>query len=399
MRIAAIVRTAVVLTVLTASALSGVIVVTPGGVGNEIQLAVDAAAPGDLILVQTGSYDGFVLDGKALTITGDLNSSVFVSTPTVVRNTTAGQQVALGNLNFRGGDQGIALELSQCAGPVMVDACTAIGSGIPLFFSNDGVFVSNCDAVTFVDLVAAVSATTGIGLSVQASDVDVWDATISGGVGFDDQPGPPGVQVTSGTVFLSDTTLIGGRGGPGTLQSPFQICTDGAVGGPALSLAFSDPLVRLRNCTLSGGLGGEPGGPGCVAGPQGPEQDITSGSVVQLPGGNRFYAIPSPAREGDAAFISWVGEPGDFVWIFYGLFHDPTFVNAAKGPLAVGGPSTTVFIGGPIGPSGVLTIPLVTPIGPGPDSFVLYEQGLFWNPTDKLIFANPRLGVVLDESL
>ena len=81
-----------------------------GGAGvafTEIQPAVDAAAPGDVIIVRAGSYDGFKVLGKPLEILGEGKDQVTVgldpaTLPVRIEGTPAGNGTALSGLRILG---------------------------------------------------------------------------------------------------------------------------------------------------------------------------------------------------------------------------------------------------------------------------------------------------------
>src|SRR5689334_22547753 len=50
------------------------IVAPSGGQFTDVQPAVDAASAGDTILVKQGVYSGFTVDGKSLSIVGEIGS-------------------------------------------------------------------------------------------------------------------------------------------------------------------------------------------------------------------------------------------------------------------------------------------------------------------------------------
>src|SRR5690606_4889708 len=96
-----------------------------------IQLAVDAALDGDLILVDPGSYPPFVVDGKALAILGATAGLPFVVQPdprgpaVQVRNLPVGRSVTIEGLTtsvVTGADS--ALRVDACLGPVRIARCT-----------------------------------------------------------------------------------------------------------------------------------------------------------------------------------------------------------------------------------------------------------------------------------
>ncbi len=387
------------------SQFAAIIVDDDGGAGvdfTDIAPAVAAAQPTDVVLVKTGVYSSFTVDAQSAVVTADEGASVLVQGQVWIRNTLASHSVAISGVNVFANQSSVAYLIENCAGPVLVERCSAVGDGIPLFLSNDGIRVTDSDAVTLVECAMSVSFNAGPadGLAIQNSSVHAWNCTAVGAKGFDEIQGGHGVEVVSSFLFAGGCTFTGGEGGDGTVSQPFQICSDGAQGGHGMFVRElgSPSLVKSRDTSYVAGPGGAPGDVTCNSGPLGDPTVILAGTLDLLPGGTRTYSIPSPTREGQPAFITWEGEPGDFVWIWFSGFQSPTFSNAAKGTLLPGAPDVLILIG-PVGTSGTLTLPLVTGTTPGTDNFTLFEQGLFWNPTDKLLFANPRLGIILDESV
>ena len=98
-----------------------------GGAGvhfTSLADAVTAASTGDVVLVKEGSYSGFTIDGKSLTVVEDTGHATEVTGTVNVRNLLAGQAVELIGLEV---DQpnGTALSLIDNAGVVELDAIDA----------------------------------------------------------------------------------------------------------------------------------------------------------------------------------------------------------------------------------------------------------------------------------
>src|SRR5262249_40423605 len=87
-------------TFLATSALANVIVVNAAGGGNfmDIQSGVSSAFDGDTILVKPGTYAGFTINGKSVTVVADSGPAVNVQGAVFVSNLSASQVVVLSGL-------------------------------------------------------------------------------------------------------------------------------------------------------------------------------------------------------------------------------------------------------------------------------------------------------------
>lgn len=92
----------------------------------EIADAVAAAADGDVIRVADGQYQGFIVDGKSLTIVpGSDTPSVEIEGPVRLRNIGPAQQLSLGGLDIDlpYDSPDTALSMSQSSGPIRIQDC------------------------------------------------------------------------------------------------------------------------------------------------------------------------------------------------------------------------------------------------------------------------------------
>ncbi len=377
-----------------------IVVDDDGGAGVDHTTIVDALAAaidGDLILVKDGAYSGFAVGDLTVTITADAGATVSVTSGVTVSGLSSTRSVALYGLDIDANFGGIGMILSNNDGPIHIERCVIAGSGVAVFQINHGVQMFNCDAVTFVECGIGVGFDAGAyaGLTTSSSTVCLYECVISAGDAFIDQvPGAAGCQVSSGFLFASGTTFFGGRGGDGIVQAPFMICTDGSDGGAGL-LVTGGADARVLDCTFIGGPGGAAGDAGCSPGATGPGiSGVTTSYAVPA----HTYDIPSPVREGDVAAFTINGEPGELVWIFFGVEQDPTFSNKLKGCLSPPGDALLLFIG-TLPASGQFVLPASVPIFAGSDCFQLWEQVLYWNSPTKFKLSNPRLSVILDETL
>ena len=83
-----------------------------GGSYTDIQSAVDAAQPGDVVLVMAGYYSGFTL-AKPISVIG-VGSAYLLSATLTIQNITAGQRAVIVNLMMN------RIIATNCAGHVIV---------------------------------------------------------------------------------------------------------------------------------------------------------------------------------------------------------------------------------------------------------------------------------------
>ena len=136
--------TLLVLAVLSVAAMAlpaaaGVLKVAPsGGTHTDLQAALDEAADGDIVLVDTALAFGpgdppALITGKGLTLVGDGASRAQMPV-TIVEGVPAGSTLVLRNLAFQPGPVdplfGGLLDLRSCAGTVLVEDCAADGEDI-----------------------------------------------------------------------------------------------------------------------------------------------------------------------------------------------------------------------------------------------------------------------------
>ncbi len=371
------------------------------GVGfTDLPAAVAAAADGDLILVKTGTYSGFTIADKALVITADLGQAVSVTGAVIVQNVSAAKQVAIHGLDVDANHGGEALILSVNDGPIFVEESTFVGSGIPLFQSAHGARVSSTANATFVDCGFSVGFGSGgvAGLQIAQSSVHLYGCTMVGGdQPLDQLPGGDGCQIVGGFLFASDCAFFGGTGGKGTPPVLFQPCTDGAQGGHGLHLPIGSPTAKIVDCSFTGGAGGAPTDAACNVGPSGNGQQVPTGTLTEFDLPARTYDIPSPVREGTTGSITLASDPGEFVWLFFSVFQAPSYADTIRGTLLPGTPHIVIFLGAL--PGGSITFNVPVPVEPSTQSFALIEQAVYYTPAKGFQVSNPRLGVVLDQSL
>lgn len=370
-----------------------VVVVDPqGGPGAALlQSALDAAQPGDILLLRAGDYSAasrFTLAGKGVCLVADPRDDVVL--PGLYANgVPQGQLLLLRGLglvspaSLDGGSQLIG------NGVAWIEDCR--GTGFPawadeagtVWWATAGLYVQSFATA----VIARSSFQGGRGL----------DATTLPGGGFAGATfGSHGLIVNGAqSCAITDVVATGGRGGDGP-PDPF-----GAWGGPGLGLS-SSPQSFVMGGLFTGGDEGEgntadvmsgsgaklgfailaargasfvPGavnGVGTVA----PPIDLSIGILHEYPAAPRLLAIDSPVREFDSAGVHVKAQPGDLAWLFLTLAPGGLWAPAKQGvwTLSAAQPVVPVLLG-PTDPSGLLDLDVTLPaLPPGTDGLVVFAQ-------------------------
>ena len=226
------------------------------GAFPEIQPAIDAAQPGDTILVAPGSYASFTLS-KPVFVVGAGPDLVSVGVGFLlslhVQGITAGTEAVISGLRVSGADAAIlgGIVVENCAGTVVlhdVRVEDALSRALSVA-GSDRVIVSG----------ALITGGSEAALVVESSELWIASSTILGAswdgppVAF---PGWNGVRAKGATLRLWDTHVEGGAAGSGLLFGP-------PTGGHGLVAEGS--LVQIYGggaSTLLGGDGGTDTGSG-----------------------------------------------------------------------------------------------------------------------------------------
>jgi hypothetical protein len=371
------------LAALLGNAHAAVLVVGPGGF-PDIQSAIDAAQPGDTILVEPGSYTGSAITvDKPVHLLGAGSSQVFVHR-IVVRGIPAGTQATIagmGNTLLVGPP---SLHLEDNDGTVVVHDVVSLGSlgG----FEGRGIEVQGCARVllSHVRLSNAALDPAEAALLVEDSDVTLVGCEVEGrhggapflGLWF--VPGVPAVRAVGSELTVVRSQIIGGNGSFGA----FVIGSMGDPHGGAGILAKSS-VVRIvggPGTLLQGGYGTFSGS-GCAGGASGLSLDPGSHAFVQqeaaILGG---YSCGDPGNP--VAPIQ--AEPGAVTW-----WTDPLpTLDAAPLQASLGAPVTLDVAGAPGAP-----VVLAATIGLGPD---LELPGIFGTLVLDPVAAVPLGTHVLD---
>ena len=403
---------------LSALLLSGrVWIVDPSTDGSlaDIQSTIDAASDGDVVLVRTGAYLPFTLDGRSLRVLADVGGAVEIQGTITVRNLPPDGVVVLGGLGATGtprqptSDPG--LSLVGDAGFVRVERCTFRGG-----VGYTGAF---CTDLGDGGSGAAI---------VSSARVVLAACTLEGGVGGYDQtgscqgrPGGDGLLATGSTIALYDASVrggdggsvvqsgfpqTGGRGGQGLVQDGGRLFASatlfwggnggtnwfGGDGGDASEL--DDATADLRACVFRPGRGslgliGEAG--------QNGQQRVGNGTFDFLAGTARVVSGPLLVPDFGPLRITVTGMPGDRVWIVGSKAPAQRFVESLGGERLVRSPSwLSLDPQGIVPASGslVLDIPR-SPLAPPAQFDGTFYQAVVSDRSGALVLCGPLHPTVL----
>jgi hypothetical protein len=410
---------------------AGVIVVASDGSGafTDIQPALDAAQPGDVLLVGTGTYTAFHAT-RDVAIAADVGAGVHVAGCAIVGPLGNGAHVLLHRLRLFGapgpsvGD-GPGLHVPGARGSVRVQSCFLQGSaGWP------GANVASPSLVGIVgsSVVGGFAAnSSGSGLRLSGGAVALYGSEFFGadGAAGPDGPLPPtclggdaghGLHAMSDAfVFAGGSLFDGGSGGPGgdgclAYGSKGSSC-HGGDGGNGIRLdAGTQTLWRLDSLTAfsPGGSGGH-GQCGCGlvsncngdTGSNGIATYTTSGDVVvNLPGLSPALDLgTNPVREGGSLTIRVRAEPDSRVGLL--VASQAAFApQAGLGVRLVASSAPHLALRfGTTDPGGlaedVWTIP---ELGPGVEARIVHVQAFVIRPHGSAAWSNAVELVMLDQA-
>ncbi len=274
---------------------------------------LQAAQDGDLVLIRAGSYSGFfpLIDGRGFTIQAERGAQVRITSGLAIRNVTPGQSMTLRGLEFIG----LGLSLSDCAGPLLFEDCTLVGSG--LLAAINPLTATRCDELVFTHCDLGWSSNPQAEsntLTVNDSSLYAFGSTLSGL----DEFGSifSAIHAVDSELFFSGSLVVGGSGAPGRLGGPMG-CTNGGPGATGITLLGSSS-IEFIDSTLQGGAGGMAIQAACSDGSPGfAIVNLGSGLVLATAGQAVDLCIESPGRSGESIVRTLSGNPGDPAFLVF----------------------------------------------------------------------------------
>ncbi len=371
-----------------------------------IQAAVHAAVDGDVLLVGAGTYPGFTIDDKSLSVIAASSAQgVDVNTGCSIVNLAGHRAVLLAGLRI--GQLGSAfsqpgLTLQDNAGHVRALACWFTGGAYYGNYPDEGephgVVATNSLRVVMTQcLIRGHSGGQpsgypprpgGDGVRAQNSGIALFECTISGGKGSEETApsggdGGVGFRIDGYGMFVSGCSIHGGGGGGGDYIG----CTSPGDGGHGLLI--NGALAQLLDTAPKGGVAGIFGACGTAV----PGQPIVNngGTLVQIVGTARKLSGPAQVFDNSTSQFVVDGEPGDQVWLLHASRPGFLFVPALHGLVAVPFPlHLKVTPAGVIGATGSLVVPVAIGdlLGPEP-GWIWFVQGLCVQPDGQSYMTSP----------
>jgi hypothetical protein len=404
----------------------GVVWVVPAG--GQIQAVVDLASDGDTLLIKQGSFAGFTVEDKALSIVAD--GSVSVHGEVVIAQLSPGKLVVLSGLKvFASTTEALALLTESNAGALRIQGCTFEGldnadwmgpGGRAARIANDvdtvlvGCTLNGGDgANTYTTNSGAWPGAGGVALFARASGLSLYGCNLKGGRGgSDDDDGDPGgkgghaFESPVGTTSATGCEFHGGSGGAGG-EPPWWVPGDpggsGGHGGHGVFLGSEWPgselpKLRWRSSTFQGGHAGHPGtgvwGPPGQPGQPGQPIFIANGVEVPLGGPARFLAGTGLVRENHSAPLQFTGEVGDQVYL-----QIEVVTGSSVGPRPVASPALKFPLScGVIPAGGKLSFSMPVGLLPmGADVRLRILRPIFIAALGEQVVSNPFALTIVDQ--
>ena len=319
-----------------------------GTIFPEIQSAVDAANPGDIILVRTGTYFFFEID-KSITLVADgavTLSSITGNTLFRIRDTMDGDEVVIrGFAAFLFGGDGF--EMVNNRGRILLDQFDSIG------LSGDNL-ITDCDQVV-------------LNQSTLAGANIVTRSTISAsGCEFLGEPNPntpsSGLTLTDSTAYIADSTMLGGGTTPFFPVQPgagleMSNSTATVAGDATHSIAAGNGFAQTQSAIIGDGtLVLDPDVPLI---PVGAVPAITGTFAQTNPELSRLTAVGGAL--GGTSQVDLYAEPGDAFFLLVGQPGNAVPIAFLGGEIWLDLTATAVLNAGTVGATGQETFQFPVP--------------------------------------
>lgn len=309
-----------------------------------LQDAVDAAGPGDVLLVASGSYAPIVVAGKGLVIMGTgaaiFETGMGTQPPVEVRDVPAAQSFVLAGFTVFNSSLNVpaTFVISGCDGLVLLQDLfvDSYGAGALHVTGSDSVVVTT--SLVQTNLVPAepdgsVPPRAGL-FAGEGSRVDAYDSLFVGSHGafqivgatppLEPATGGPGVEVVDAIVTLHGGTAAGGTGN-GFFDGECLFGGDGGPGALLLGAGGTPPQLLAHDASLDGGSGSFFHAD-CSPPPQaGLDLDVQAGAATIDPRAARLLEGPGDVSVGAPIALTLEGQPGDVALLFASTAPAPVF--------------------------------------------------------------------------
>lgn len=184
----------------------------PGANFTDLPAAVAAVPDGAILLVRPGSYSGFAMTGKGITILGDAGANV--TGPIAIDGTAATQPVTLRQLSWSVvPPMTVLVRLTQCGGPALLEGLVQ-PAGYASPFNGTGVSATTCAQVTLRQCqIACAVILYDSSTAIESCTIRGEDYYLTNGFG-----GRAAVYQIGGSLQVCGATLL--QGGNGMIGGP-----------------------------------------------------------------------------------------------------------------------------------------------------------------------------------
>ncbi|QDV08966.1 hypothetical protein Poly30_45220 [Planctomycetes bacterium Poly30] len=314
---------------------------------RQIQEAIDVAQDGDTIVVRPrvdyrARMDGFVIDGKALTIHG-MDAEFLLTGKATIRSIPAGGTVVLRGLDINRrtrddphahdvdplspGAPGIGLVVAECAGAVSLQSCSVEGGFISGWTggpSQGGIELVDVSSFSAVDCRLRGGAVS-TGMRIVRSRATLYRSDVFGGIGLGDTgynptsgDGALGVDVRGRSfLWIGDSSIEGGPGGIayciGTGSCPATV----GDGGTGMTVESASQVYSLASVVRGGPVGYTDPSFGWIDNPPSIGVALT-GQIDIIPGAQRSVQCAPMVASGSSLPMTFTGLEGEEVQLLVG---------------------------------------------------------------------------------